>query len=139
MGEGVLPGFRCLGSSLGWDGEGGASGYLRCDVACRVFLSHLSLGIWSVCVVYLPSKYHSPGSMIFFVCVDSGFRFVEMDLFWVETVGLRILSWGRVECLGCFVDSRLQVCNSSKRCVGVFFLVHPQDGMERGCIRLFVM
>ena len=37
MGEGVLPGFRCLGSSLGWDGEGGASGCLRCDVARKVF------------------------------------------------------------------------------------------------------
>ena len=33
MGEGVLPGFRCLGSSLGWDGAGVASGCLSCDVA----------------------------------------------------------------------------------------------------------
>ena len=38
-----------------------------------------------------------------------------------------------------FVDSRLQIRNSSKRWVRVFFLgfnvlVHPRDGMERGLI-----
>jgi len=57
-----------------------------------------------------------------------------MGLSWVETVVLRIVSWGKVGCLGCFVDSRSQICNSPNRWVRVFFLVHPSDGMERGVI-----
>ena len=86
------------------------------------FLHHPSLGVWSVCVMYLPSKYQSPGSMILFVCIDSGFCFSEVGLFWVETVVLRIFSWGKVGCLGCFVDSMLQIGNSSNRTLGVFCL-----------------
>ena len=33
MGGGVIPGFRCRGSSLGWDGERVVSGCLSCVVA----------------------------------------------------------------------------------------------------------
>ena len=53
-------------------------------------------------------------------------------------------SWGKVGCLGCFVDSRLQIRNSSNRWVEVFFLVfnvlvQSKDGMQGDCIRAFVM
>ena len=47
------------------------------------------------------------------------------------------LSWGKNGCLGCFVDSRLSIRNSSNRWVRGFSLgfsvvVRPQDGMGRG-------
>jgi len=61
-----------------------------------------------------------------------------MGLPWAETVVLGIVSWGKVGCLGCFVDSRLQICNSSNRWVRVFFLVHPSDGMEGGLTPFFL-
>ena len=75
--------------------------------------------------------------MIFSVCIDSGFCLSEVGLFWVESVVLRVLSWGKIGCLGCFVDSTLQIGNSSNGWVRVCLLgfsvvVHPQDGMERG-------
>ena len=94
------------------------------------FLYHPSLGMWSVCVMYLNSKYQSPGIMIFCVCIDSGFCLSEADLFWVETVVLRVLSWGKIGCLGCFVDSMLPTGNSSNGWVRVCLLgfsvvVHP--------------
>ena len=70
-------------------------------------------------------------------CIDSGLRFSKTGLSWVEAAVLRILSGGKVECLGCFVHSRLSIRNSSNRWVRVFFrggnvLLHRKDGMERG-------
>ena len=72
--------------------------------------------------MYPDPKYQSSGSMVFFVCIDSGCCFTETGLLRVETVVLRILSWGNVGSLGCFIDSRLQICNSSNRSVWVCFL-----------------
>ena len=76
------------------------------------------------------------------VCIDSGFRFSEMGLSWVATVVLRSLSWGRVGCLGCFVDSRLQICNSPNRWVRVSWFSMSWSILRMGRgerTRVFVM
>ena len=41
MGGGVLPGFRCRGSSLGWDGERVVSGCLSCHVVHNLQISRV--------------------------------------------------------------------------------------------------
>ena len=81
----------------------------------------------SVCIV---SSFEISFSSTYDACSDSGFRFSRMGLSWVESVVLRILLWGKIGCLGCFVDSMLQIRNLSNRWVRVFFLgfgvlVHP--------------
>ena len=72
--------------------------------------------------MYPNPKYQSTVSRVFLLTLIPDSVFSEIGLLWVETMVSHILSWGKVGCLGCFVDFRLQICSSSNRRARAFYL-----------------
>ena len=78
MGEGVLPGLHCRGSSLGRDGEGVASECLSCDVARKVFCPIFPSGCGQ-CVSCVLIRNINPQAVCFFFCLDCSWALFFRD------------------------------------------------------------